>query len=191
MNVHCLLIIHYFSLTKLVKQKNIFKHKICYREKLIFLQNKQTPVSSIVTRVMRQGFYIKMLRTLMKFFVNLFLPYVRKLHINNEFRSVYLYNYSLRDFNRILFWKISTINALFNIKKTKKKQFVYYLKKGRRISTVLLWLKQIIKMKQNLIKNNNPSLFYPLFSLLTNNTKINQLHGIKLKIYRARLIRGY
>jgi hypothetical protein len=69
--------------------------------------------------------------------------------------------------------------------------FIYYLPQKRRVSTVLLWLKNIINLKQNKYGNKNPKLFYPLMILLTNNKKDSQLNKIKLKIYKARLIQGF
>ncbi len=127
----------------------------------------------------------------MRFFITQFIPFIKKLPANNHLKVIYSLNYTLRDFNRILFWRIGMINSLFNFKKTKKKQFIYYLQKTRRINTVFLWLKSIIKMKQQVKQNNSPKLFSPLLILLTNNQKSNQLHKIKLKIYKARLLKGF
>ncbi len=191
MLAHFLKITYRFSVYKLIKQKQAFKHKICYKEKLSFLQSKQTPVSAIITRLMRCGFFLKLLRTIMQFFVKSFFKYLKTLPANNDLKGYFVYNYSLRDLNRILFWKLSSVNSLFNIKKIKKKQFIYYLKTTRRISTVLLWFKQIIKMKQSTHKNNQPKLFQPLLPLLTTNERDSQLQKIKLKIYKARLIKGF
>lgn len=46
-------------------------------------------------------------------------------------------------------------------------------------------------MKQQANNNNSPRLFNPLLVLLTDNQKSNQLHKIKLKIYKARLLKGF
>lgn len=182
---------YFFSIESLLKQKRKFKHKICYREKLVFLKNKQTPVNSLATRLMKRGCYLRILRTLMRFFITHFIPFIKKLPSNNHFKVIYSMNYTLRDFNRILFWRIGLINSLFNFKKIKKRQFVYYLQKTRRVNTVFLWLKSIIRMKQQANNNNSPRLFNPLLVLLTDNQKSNQLHKIKLKIYKARLLKGF
>jgi hypothetical protein len=46
-------------------------------------------------------------------------------------------------------------------------------------------------MKQSTYKNNQPKLFQPLLPLLTTNERDSQLQKIKLKIYKARLIKGF
>lgn len=180
-----------FSIKSLLKYKKTFAHKICYREGLSFLKNKQTPVNSIVTRLMVRGNYLKLLKTINFFYSNYFLNFIKKLPKNNEFFHTQKLSHSLKDFNRILFWKIGNINSLFNIKKIKTRVFIYYLRKEHRRSTVLYWIKQILKMKRYDIGNNSFELFKPLCFLLTNNENNNSLFKIKLKIYKVRLIRGF
>lgn len=182
--------IYPFSTDAITKYRLKFAHKICYRPTLSYLAAKSTPTSSVVTRLMRDGNFLSLYKHCNKFFLETILQHVYKLPPNNEFKNLFFQYYSFMDFNRVLFWRFSSINPLFNLKKLKKKKLLYYLKPERRVVVLLLWLKNIIKANKQDYNNNTPKLFAPLMKFIFVNKQYNELHHLKLRIYRMRLLRS-
>ena len=103
MYVHSPKIHYYFSVNQLIFQKNVFKHKICYKNKLAFLRLKQTPTNAITTRLMKRGLFLKLYKTFLSFYMKVLLPHIKTLNIKNELKNLYIRYFSFNDFNRILF----------------------------------------------------------------------------------------
>ncbi len=179
-----------FSIQQLITQRNKFQHKICFSNSKIHLKLKSTPTLSITSRLCRDGKFLGMYRLCNNFFLNKILTNVKFLAQNNEFKNVFYQYQSFTDFNRVLFWRINSINALFNLKKLKKKKLLYYLRPERRVVVVLAWLKYIIKLKKKDFYNKNIKLFYPLINFICANKSVNEVYHLKLKIYKLRVLRG-
>ena len=179
-----------FSVQQLAKQRVAFKHKICFRESLTHLGLKTTPTIAIASRLFRDGNFLRLYRQTQNAFFKYITAVVPQLPHNNEFKNLYIRYYSFRDFDRILFWKIMSVNSLFNLKKLSNKRIIYYLPKERRQVVVLLWLKNIIKLSKKDYGNCNVDLLKPLVKFVYTNKNTNEIFSIKLKIYKMRMMRG-
>lgn len=179
-----------FSVQQLLTQRFKFQHKICYRSDRSELRGKSTPTIALSSRLFRDGRSLSIYKNCNKFFLQTILSNVRKLAPNNEFKNLFYQYQSFTDFNRVLFWRINSINTIFNLKKLKTRKLLYYLRPERRVVVVLFWLKFIIKMKKKDRENNNPQLFQPLINFICANKSVNEVHFLKLKIYKLRVLRG-
>lgn len=83
-----------------------------------------------------------------------------------------------------------SVNSLFNLKQLKNKRILYYMRPERRAVLVLLWLKNLMRLRKKDYKNCNFSLFTTLFQFIRINKNVNELFSLKLKIYKMRLVRG-
>lgn len=183
-------IIYTFSLEQLLNQRLKFQHKICYKTYNNHIRLKSTPTKAVATRLMRDGKFIKLYRNLYAFYFKTMYKNVRSLPENNEFKNLFFQYESFTDFNRVLFWRLSSVNALFNLKKLKTRRILYYLWPQKRLTTVLFWLKFIIKLNKNNNNNNTTKLYNPLIKFICVNKDINEIFHLKLKIYKLRLLRG-
>lgn len=179
-----------FSIQQLSNQRNKFKQKICFKPSLAHLKLKTTPALAVASRLFRDGNFIRIYKQLQKSFLSTLLPSVNSLPQNNEFKNLFNQYHSFRDINRVLFWKLMSVNCLFNIKKLKKKKILYYLKPERRVVLVLLWLKNLTKLRKNDNHNCSPQLFYPIFNFVSSNKNANEVFSLKLRVYKLRLVRG-
>jgi hypothetical protein len=180
----------YFSIKQLSSQRARFQHKICFREDLTHLRLKSTPTKSITCRLYRDGNFLRIYKQLQKTFLNNLLPNVYQLPQNNEFKNLYDQNQAFCDMDRVLFWKLTTVNSLFNLKKLKNRRILFYLRPERRIILILLWLKNIIKLRKSNNSNCSGRLFTPLINFIITNKTSTDIFGLKLKIYKMRLLRG-
>ena len=185
-----LLIKKYFSIQQLTNQRIKFQHKICYKNDYVHLKLKSTPTKDLATRLMRDGKFLTLYRNSHKFYFKTMYKNVRTLAENNEFKNLFFQYQSFTDFNRVLFWRLNSVNALFNLKKLKTRRILYYLWPHKRITTVLFWLKFILKLNKKDNNNNNPRLYKPLINFICLNQEINEIFHLKLKLYRLRLLRG-
>jgi hypothetical protein len=188
MNLHS--IKFYFSLKQLSNQRVKFQHKICFKNELTHLRLKSTPTKAITSRLYKNGNFLRIYKQLQKMFLNNLIPNVFMLPQNNEFKNIYIQNQSFCDMDRVLFWKLTTINSLFNLKKLKNRRILFYLKPERRTVLILLWLKNIIKLRRGNKFNCSTQLFVPLLKFITTNKSSTDIFALKLKIYRMRLLRG-
>lgn len=179
-----------FSVYQLAKQRLKFQHKICFREVTTHLRLKSSPTSSLTSRLFRDGNYLRLYKKCQLAFTHILLKEVKFLPQNNEFKNLFDRYYSFRDFNRILFWKIMSVNSLFNLKKLKNKKILYYLRPERRLVLVLLWLKNISRLSKSNYKNCTPQLFTPILKFIYSNKDSNEIFRLKLKIYKIRMSRG-
>lgn len=179
-----------FSVQQLGKQRLKFQHKICFKPTLSHLRLKTTPTTAIAGRLFRDGNFLRLYKNTQRSFFKLLVSTVDSLPHNNEFKNLYIRYFSFRDFNRVLFWKIMSVNSLFNLKKLDKKKIIYYLSPEKRQVVVLLWLKNIIKLAKKDFHNCNPQLLEPLAKFIYTNKISNDIFSIKLKIYKLRLMRG-
>lgn len=179
-----------FSVQQLGKQRVAFRHKICFRDSLTYLGLKATPTTAIASRLFRDGNFLRMYKKTQASFFTYLVDLAPTLPHNNEFKNLYMRYYSFRDFNRILFWKIMSVNTLFNLKKLSNKRIIYYLPKERRQVVVLLWLKNVIRLSKKDYGNCNVELFKPLVKFLYTNKNTNDIFSLKLKIYKMRMMRG-
>ncbi len=179
-----------FSVQQLAKQRVKFQHKICFRETNEHLKLKSMPATSLATRLFRDGNFLRLYKKSQKSFTDTLLRMVGTLPHNNEFKNLYDRHLSFRDFNRVLFWKIMSVNSLFNLKKLKNKRILFYLRPERRAVLVLLWLKNIIRLQKSDFKNASPKLLQPALSFIYSNKDSNDIFKLKLKIYKLRMSRG-
>jgi hypothetical protein len=188
MNVH--LTKFNFSVQQLGVQREKFQHKICFKKDLNHLRLKSSPALAVTTRLFRDGNFLRLYKQLQKSFLINLLSTVHSLPHNNEFKNLYYQYQSFRDLNRILFWKLMSVNCLFNIKKLKNKRILFYLRPERRAILALLWLKNIVKLKKQNHSNCSPSLFIPVFNFIRANKNVNDIFSLKLRVYKLRLVRG-
>lgn len=179
-----------FSLQQLSLQRLKFQHKMCFKPSLNHLRLKTTPAIAVGARLFRDGNFLRVYKQLQRSFQTHLLPQVSKLAPNNEFKNLYARYRSFRDINRVLFWKILSVNSLFNVKKLKKKRIIYYLKPERRLVLVLFFLKNLTKLRKKNFKNLSPVLFESIFKFICANRSHNEVFSLKLKIYKLRLVRG-
>jgi hypothetical protein len=126
-----------YSVSQLESQRVKFQHKICFKPALQHLRLKSTPTIALATRVMRDGKFLAFYRLSQKFFIKTILKKVHRLPPNSEFKNFFYLYQSFKDFNRVLFWKLATINCLFNLKKLKSRKLLYYMRPERRNVLVL------------------------------------------------------
>jgi len=180
----------FFSMQQLATQRLKFQHKICFKPSLSHLRLKSTPALAMTARLYRDGNFLRVYKKLQKaFFINL-LQHIPQLPHNNEFKNLFHQYHSFRDINRVLFWKLTSVNCLFNIKKLKNKRILYYLKPEKRAVLVLLWLKNLVKLRKKDYNNCSFSLFTSLFNFIRSNKNVNEVFSLKLRIYKLRLVRG-
>lgn len=179
-----------FSVHQLAKQRVKFQHKICFRSDIEHLRLKSMPAVSIATRLFRDGNFLRLYKQSQKSFTTILLNLVPNLPHNNEFKNLFERHFSFRDFNRVLFWKIMSVNSLFNMKKLKNKRILYYLRPEKRAVLVLLWLKNLVKLRKEDYKNCTPTLLQPVLNFIYSNKDSNEIFKLKLKIYKLRMSRG-
>lgn len=180
----------FFSIQQLATQRVKFQHKICFKNSLNHLRLKTTPAITITSRLYRDGNFLRLYKKLQKAFLSILLPQISSLPQNNEFKNLYEQYQSFRDINRVLFWKLMSVNSLFNIKKLKNKRILYYLKPERRVALILLWLKNLTKLKKKDHHNCSLELFTPVFNFIKSNKNSNDVFSLKLRVYKLRLVRG-
>ena len=179
-----------FSIQQVGSQRVKFQHKICFKESLSHLKLKSTPSIALASRLYRDGNFLRLYKRLQKSFYMQLLNSVDSFPQNNEFKNLYEQYESFRDINRVFFWKLMSVNTLFNLKKLKNKKILYYLRPERRVVLVLLWLKNLTKIRKKDYNNLSPDLFKSIFDFICSNKINNEVFGLKLKIYRLRLVRG-
>ena len=179
-----------FSIDQMGNQRIKFQHKISFKNDRVPLKLKTTPTIAITARVQKDGKILKLYKNCQKFYINIVLPGIDQLSPNNEFKNFFHHHQSFKDFNRVLFWKIMSVNSLFNLKKLKNRKLLYYLRIERRMVLVLMWLKFIMKLKKNNIKNNTQALFKPVYKFIITQKETNEIFKLKLKLYKLRLVRG-
>lgn len=181
---------YFFSVQQLGSQRVKFQQKICFRPDRSSLKLKTTPAVAISARLFRDGNFLRLYKKCQMAYITILLKNVRRLPHNNEFKNLYHQYYSFRDFNRALFWKIMSVNCLFNLKKLKNRKLLYYTRPERRQTLVLLWLKNIIKLKKKNSNNISIDLYRPLLNFLCSNKDVNEVYALKLKMYKLRVVRG-
>ncbi len=179
-----------FSVEQLGQQRSRFQHKLCFKQDRESLKLKSSPTIAIACRLMRDGKFLTLYRNCLKFYYMYVLPKVYNLPANNEYKNFYFQYQSFKDFNRVLFWKIMSINPLFSLKRVKKRKLLYYLKPKKRMVLILSWLKYIIKLSKKNSHNNTQSLFKPVYIFLSTQRENNEIYNLKLKLYKMRLMRG-
>ncbi len=180
----------YFSTQQLAQQRLKFSHKICFKVDRQPLKLKSTPTISLSCRLFRDGNFLRLYKNCQYFFIKILLYKINSLPHNNEFKNLFYQYQSFRDFNRVLFWKLMTVNCIFNLKKLKNKKILYYLKPERRAVLVLLWLKNILKLRKKNDHNLGLELYYPLLNFICNSKEVNEIYALKLKVYKLRVVRG-
>lgn len=179
-----------FSIQQLAFQRTKFQHKICFKPSLSYLKLKTTPSIAVTSRLFRDGNFLKLYKQIQVAFQTHLLPRVNLLPPNNEFKNLYDQYESFRDINRVLFWKLMSVNSLFNVKKLKNKRILYYLRPERRVVLALLFLKNLTKLRKKNFNNLSPNLFDSIFDFICVNKATNEVFSLKLKIYKLRLVRG-
>lgn len=183
-------IIFFFSVDQIGNQRVKFQHKICFKSDRLPLKLKTTPTLAIASRLCRDGKLLTLHKNCHKFYLNTVLPSIKNLPANNEFKNFFRYHQSFKDFNRVLFWKIMSVNPLFNLKKLKNRKLLYYLRVERRMALILMWLKFILKLSKRNKHNNTEQLFKPLYIFVYKQKEVNEIFKLKLKLYKLRLVRG-
>lgn len=180
----------HFSMHQLSTQRIKFQHKICYRETNSHLKLKTTPAVAVACRLFRDGNFLRIYKQTQKAFVFDLIKQVRTLPHNNEFKNLFNQYESFKDFNRVLFWKIMSVNCLFNLKKLKNKRILYYTRVERRQVLVLLWLKNLIKLRKKDHHNCSRNLLQPLLTFVSVNKNSSDVFNLKLRMYKLRMMRG-
>lgn len=188
--MHVLKVKFFLSIQQLGTQRVKFQHKICFKPANAPLRLKTTPTICVASRLFRDGNFLRIYKKCQSAFIFILLKYIKHLPHNNEFKNLYHQYQSFRDFNRVLFWKIMAVNCIFNVKKLKNRKILYYMKPERRQVLVLLWLKNIIKLRKKNQHNNSMDLFRPLFKFICANRQVNEVYSLKLKMYKLRVVRG-
>lgn len=179
-----------FSVQQLGSQRVKFQQKICFRSDRQNLRLKTTPTVAVSARLFRDGNFLRLYKNCQKAYIGILLKLIKRLPHNNEFKNLFYQYYSFRDFNRALFWKITSVNCIFNLKKLKNRKLLYYMRPERRQVLVLLWLKNIIKLRKKDFNNNTIDLYRPLLNFLCTNKDTNEVYALKLKMYKLRVVRG-
>lgn len=180
----------YFSVNQIGNQRIKFQHKICFKNDRLPLKLKTSPSLALANRLFRDGKNLTLYKNCLKYYYNFVLTQIYHLPPNNEFKNFYFHHQSFKDLNRVLFWKIMSINPMFNLKKLKNRKILYYLKATRRMVLVLRLLKYIIKVGKTNAHNNTQKLFKPMFTFISTQRESNEIYNIKLKLYKMRLLRG-
>ncbi len=181
---------YFFSLKQISTQRVKFQHKICFKKSLLYLRLKTTPSIAIVSRLFRDGNFLRLYKKLQQAFLYNLIPRVSTLPQNNEFKNLFKQYHSFRDLNRVLFWKLTSVNCLFNLKKMGSKKNLYFLNPNKRVVLPLLWIKNVIKLKKFDYSNCSTRLFLPLLKFIAINKSNCEIFNLKLKIYKTRLLRG-
>lgn len=189
MIVHKYINILNFSTEQVLNQRVKFTNKLAFKN-CKYIQYKYTPMNSLTNNLSKHGRFYKNYKLLAKFYINYISKEIYLLPDNNEFKHLFLLHNSLKDLNRVLFYKIIKSNPLFNLKLLKKKKILYYLPKKSRVSTVMYWISSLIKVKIKKINNITIFRYYPLKNLISNNYTNNKLYLIKLKIYKHKFLKG-
>lgn len=184
-----------------------YRVQINYRKDLCFLTKRFGATHKLSGHLMRKG--------LSRIWLNFFrLYYIRVLRVNflsigrhkdmlylfkykdiSFFTSVYYFYNSVKDFDRILIWRLFQVNTLFRYtlgiyrKRGKKKcslKFEFITHK-KRIYVAWRWLALFLTLTINSI-NTPTKLCYSLESFLLQSPSMHPLTLFKLEIYRAKLL---
>ena len=128
-------IFYKFSISQVTQQRSQFFKKICF-SKNKYLGTKVSPTKYLTTKLSRHGLALFAYRNTTKFYLNRVLKNVLKLSDNNEFKNLYMLYDSFKDFNRVIVWRVTQLNPLFNLKIIKGQRVNYYLPQNSRTHTV-------------------------------------------------------
>lgn len=92
-----------FSVHQVGMQRVKFQNKICFRADLNHLRLKTTPTIAVVSRLYRDGNFLRLYKKLQSAYLKNFINFVKLLPHNNEFKNLYYQYESFRDLNRVLF----------------------------------------------------------------------------------------
>ncbi len=95
--------VYQLSVQQLGAQRLKFQHKICFRNDLTHLRLKTTPTISVVSRLFRDGNFLRIYKKIQEGYLHNFIKLVKFLPHNNEFKNLYYQYESFRDLNRVLF----------------------------------------------------------------------------------------
>ena len=184
-----------------------YRQQINYRVGIMFLSRRFGATHKLTGYFMRKGllrlwlnffrlYYIQVLRiNFLSVGQQSDLPYLFKYKDTSFFTSIYYFYDSIKDFDRILIWRLFQVNTLFRYtlgiyrKKGKKKcslkfEFVSYKK---RIYVAWRWLSLYFTLMMD--KLNAPyKLYYGLESFLIHPSATHPLTLFKLEIYKAKLL---
>lgn len=179
-----------FSIQQLASQRVKYQHKICFKPTLAHLKLKSNPTWSVISRITRDGKSLLFYKLLRKAYISKILPLITKLPQNNEFKNLYDQYESFNDLDRVLFWKLISVNCLFSLKRKNNLNSLYYLKPERRVVLALSWLKNFMQLNKKNFNNSRCVFFQPVFNFISTNKAGNNLFYLKLRIYKLRLARG-
>lgn len=185
-----------------------YRKQINYKSNLLFLMRRFGATHKLTGYLMRKGlvrfwinffriYYIQFLRTN---FLSIDLQYADSTYLFKYkdisfFTSVYYFYDSVKDFDRILIWRLFQVNTLFRYtlgiyrRQGKKRynlkfEFVNYKK---RIYVAWRWLAFYLTVTLDKL-NKSSKLYYSLDSFLLQPPTSHPLTLFKLEIYRAKLL---
>ena len=184
-----------------------YRQQINYREDMVFLIKRFGATHKLTGYLMRKGllrlwlnffrlYYIQILRiNFLSVGQQTDLSYLFKYKDISFFTSVYYFYDSVKDFDRILIWRLFQVNTLFRYtlgiyrKQGKKKrnlkfEFVSYKK---RIYVAWRWLALYLTLMIDSI-NKPQKLYSGLESFLLQPPVVHPLTLFKLEIYKAKLL---
>lgn len=177
----------------LIKNRKLFNHKICYKNRYKFLKFKSTVSKSLATRLFHHGKFLKTYKVCKKYYYNYFLKNnIKNLKENEEFFKYFNTYLNSRDFDQTLLWKIQQIDCIFDMKPNKKDPrypYIYYIKDQKRFLLVLSWLKSIFMIEKK--KYNNIKLFKPLDNFLLSKQNESLIYNIKIQQYELKFLQFF
>lgn len=92
-----------FCVSDIAEMRDAFKHKMCYKKKYHFLDLKHTPSGALANRLMKRGNFLKVYKTLKKFYYKDMLRVsFNKIPSLSNFLFFYNKYNSFRDLDRVL-----------------------------------------------------------------------------------------
>lgn len=195
MRFFCKNITYHLCVAHIADLRSQFKHKICYKRKYQFLNLKHTPSYALCTRLRKRENTLQIYKLLNKFFYQ---ELLRRRFYSIPLASNFLFffnkYYSFRDINRVLHWKYTQLNCMFNHKVRffkKKKSYatkLIFVTGNKRIVSCINFLKCLILLNvQRKKKNLTTDLFTPLYNYITVD-KNSSVMKVKYRIYKQKLM---
>ncbi len=187
-----------FSVSSLADLRKKYNHSVCYKNKFKFLKLKLLPSKSLANRIMKRGSFLKTYKFIKFFFYkNILRSKFNDIKADSSFLFFYKKYFSFRDFDRVLFWKLSTVDCMFSnkvkkLKKTKKinSNSIFITGKKRLIlATNFIKYLIILNCRRNIkkLEKTNYHILKPLFDFITKN-KNNNVMSVKYRIYKQKLL---
>lgn len=195
-------------LTHIAELRPYYRKKICYKPKLNFLTLKYGATHKLSTHLMRNGnvlMWLKFFKIYYILFLRVnFLTYVNPRYLKYKFlnpettfyKSMYHFYNAIKDFDRIIIWRLFQVNSLFKFhlgiykKRGKKKQELKlsFVDQDKRIYVAWQWFVFYLRSVKTDIKHANHILVV-LDNFILQPPQTHALTLFRLEVYRAQLLR--